>query len=146
MVKVEIPFPCEITEDCNIQINSKFKYRMLSHLKGKDLTLYLSERKASKTTRQNSFWWGVIIKTIIEWLKETTGTAPTPQLLHVHICSRILDIPLTEVVIEGHTYLDAERFKLSKAGIGDVSEAIETVIAHYAAKGVVFPEPADYLK
>lgn len=146
MSKIEMPFPCEITDDCNIKINSNYKFRMLSHLKGKDLTIFLSERKANKTTKQNSFWWSVIIKTIIEWLKETTGTAPTPQLLHVHICSRILDLPLTEVIIEGHTYLDAERFKLSKAGIGDVSDAIEKVIAHYAEKGVIFPDSADYLK
>lgn len=138
MDTVLIPFRCTLTDDFNIAIHSPVKGRVLAAYKNlEDLEVTISRKKVSKTTQQVRFWWGVIIPQVQAIILETEGTAVSRELAHLHLCTSVLNLELVEVTISGKKYIDVERFKLSKAGIGDVSAAIEKVVQHYALLGFV---------
>jgi len=145
-MEVQIPFECELDEQCNIIVYGQNKARHLSQWRGKRFMATFSDVKPLKTTRQVRMWWGLIIPQIQAIILETEGVSVTKEMVHLHICTSILNLELKEVLIGGKVYLDYDRFRLTKAGIGDVSAAVETIVQHYAQKGFIIELPSDGIK
>lgn len=142
-MEANIPFECELDENNNIIVHGQNKARHLSQWRGKKFFATFSDAKTMKTTRQVRMWWGLLIPQVVAIILETDGVAITKEMAHLHICTSVLNIELKQVTVQGKTYLDYDRFRLTKAGIGDVSKAIDTVVQHYSLLGFEIELPSD---
>jgi hypothetical protein len=146
MKDYEVFFKASVDDNFNIvlQGDPNIKRRFMTPFKNlPDLVVTISAKKPSKTKAQLGLWFGYILPQCMEFHKKNTGEEISKQLMHITICTTILNAELHEVTVNGRLYIDAERFKFSKADLGDINEAIDKTVKHYAELGLAIDLPSD---
>ena len=107
----------------------------LRHFEGKRFRMILTNDK-KRSNEQNKYWWGVLIKGIGDWLRES-GNDVTDEDVHEFIKMKYLG--KKEVVINGKTF---ERYRstaeLTTLEFSDLKEKIQR---DFAQRGLIIKDP-----
>jgi len=107
----------------------------LRHFEGKRFRMILTNDK-KRSNEQNKYWWGVLIKGIGDWLRES-GNDVTDEDVHEFIKMKYLG--KKEVVINGKTF---ERYRstaeLTTLEFSDLKDKIQR---DFAQRGLIIKDP-----
>ena len=119
------------------KINGKFddlSKQILSDLP--DGKYEIDKRKTKRSTDQNKYWWGVVVKLIADWLR-SYGNDVTDNDVHEFLKMKYLG--KREVNINGKNF---ERYRgTSELTTIEFADMIAKVQRDFAEKGLIIPDP-----
>ena len=121
--------------------------RIIPLFTGQDMVIRVSVHKKSRTDKQNRYYWGVIIPTIIHYLCDIDGAKHDPLIIHQYHLQRVLRIEVNTISVLGQPVIDMRKAESSKLSIDEFNVFIEKIMQHWSEKGLVIPESKgdDYL-
>ena len=120
--------------------NGKFAHQdrideIAKSLEGKPCRVIITNEK-QRSSEQNRYWWGVLIKAIANWLREA-GNDVTDNDVHEFIKMKYLG--KREVIINGKPF---ERYRsTTELNTDEFSELKEKIQRDFSTKGLVIPDP-----
>jgi len=133
----------KLSEDCtavNFSFGSSL-FRLLSHLRNKELLIYLKPLTYKRTLAQNRWYWGVAIPTIRAWHKDLQGEDPGADAIHAYNLKNICKLePLfKEVLGEEVLYFDFK--STSKMNTKEFNLFKENLQKYWAEKDCIILDP-----
>ena len=107
----------------------------LQRYEAKRITITISDEK-KRSTDQNRYWWGVVIRKITEWL-QGNGNDVTDNDVHEFIKMKYLGEK--EVKIDGKIY---KRYRgTSELNTQEFADLVEKIQRDFAQRGLIIPDP-----
>ena len=92
-----------------------------------------------RSHKQNRYYWGVVVRTICEWYKETQGRSVSGEVLHEHTLKKYYCPVRTVVTAEGH---EVKHFISTKKLLTyQFNDMIDEIRNDFAEMGCYIPEP-----
>ena len=132
----------KVNEDYTVQLhNLRFSQDILHKYVGKDVEIEVRLEAKTRSDKQNRWYWGVAILTIINCLKEFDGVSYSKEEIHEFILKNIIRPEVKVSVVMGQqliTYLTKTTSKMSTIEFNDFKEQLQL---YFAEKGIVVPDP-----
>lgn len=132
-----------LTDDCRYIEISNYQplKRIIRNLKGEQLLVKFKKFFETRSDKQNRYIWGVVVPTVMAWMRETTGEKPVKDDVYVWLRKSLLGhtLVVSEILGEEVVRLGGKRF--SKMTTKEFAEAIEIIIDTMAQRGCIIPLP-----
>lgn len=117
--------------------------RLLYDWLGKDIESDIRLMRYKRSLAQNAYLHGIIVPIVRAWIKETTGEKQSHDEVYIYLNSSILGNKpeIRSVLGEEVIVMTGKRF--SKMNTKEFTDAVETILQHFALKGLVIPTPKD---
>ena len=109
---------------------------------GEALIITIEPRKETRSSKQNRYYWGVVIKTIVNAFAEQDIVYGKDEL-HECFIQHFAQLNEIEDPISGGVLLMKDR--TSKMDKPDFIDYVDKIIAWAAGKGIIVPAPNRYL-
>jgi hypothetical protein len=111
----------------------------LKEFEGKRVEITIQEEKKTRSLKQNSYYWGVVVN-LVKGLFEEHGASLSEEEVHEYIKQEVLKIPQKRVDLPNSTYIfiPGTTTKLSKY---QWEMEMEKIRAFFAEWGLTIPYP-----
>jgi len=117
--------------------------RILFGWMDKELEVNLQVLRYQRSAAQNRYMWGVIVPTVMAFIKETTGEKKTKDEVYAYLNTHILGYELRTLEIMGKEVFVMEGKRFSQMNTKDFAEAVDKIITHFDALGCFIQLPQD---
>lgn len=121
--------------------NGKAMSRVLRKWKGKTLHIVIKPFKRKRSDNQNRWMWGVAYVCIQAYLKETEGSAPSKEEIHLHNLQIVQGVKIESKVILGETVFTVNEKRTSSMSTVEFNEMKEKLQAYWAERDCIIPDP-----
>lgn len=150
----EITLTGTLTPSLRLELDHSDRLRrILKQFLDKPLEITIGIFSKQRSARQNRWIWGYCVPTVMGWLKETQGEKYTKDEVYYYI-QNVLGYGTVIKEIAGQEVIIMEGKRMSQMTTKQFSEAVETIVAHFAERGLEIPLPipgsnntlSDYIK
>lgn len=119
----------------------KIYQRRLAGLIGKKLRVQFSILREKRSDGQNRYMWGVIVKYVQQWLKDTQGEDHTPDEVYTWLRVGVLQEKPEITEIMGREIIQMKGKRFSQMSTKEFAEATNIIIDHFAKLDLHIPLP-----
>lgn len=132
-----------LDEDCSALQLTHFRMlrRALKKFVGKELILTINILKYKRSDAQNRYMWGVVVKYVKHWLKETKGETYTSNQVYTWLRIVLLAEEPVVTIIAGREIIEMTGKRFSAMSTAEFAIAVDTIREKMLAKGLDIPEP-----
>jgi hypothetical protein len=108
---------------------------------GEEIEIRINHPKKKRSDKQNRWYWGVAIRTIIERLKEQSGETYAPNDIHQYILDKVVGVRFKTKEVMGMTVTYIESKSTSAMSTKEFNMFKFELQVHFARKDIVIPDP-----
>ena len=128
----------------NIMIkNESFFSDLISQFEDKDIIISLKEEQKRRSDKQNDWYWGVAIPTIIADIQNMSGEIYTKQDIHDWNLSKAIGLKTEVKEMFGETIIVYKQKRTSRMSTTEFNTFKETIQKYWAENGVDIPDPKE---
>lgn len=133
----------QLSDDCTKVVldHGQIMYPYLKDLVGETLVFPLEKNYNKRSSKQNRYLHGVILPSIINFIKATEGTVYTKDKIKAFIYTNILEYSVESITVMGRECFNVVGKHFSEMTTKEFGEAVEIVREHFAQQGLHIPEP-----
>ena len=132
----------KVNQDYTVQLHDlRFSQNFLHKYVGKDVEIEVRLEAKTRSDKQNRWYWGVAIPTIINCIKEFEGIEYSKEEIHEFVLKNIIRPEVKVSVVMGQqliTYVAKTTSKMSTIEFNVFKESLQL---YFAEKGIVIPDP-----
>lgn len=137
----KIEFLATVLEGGISPLSSNTAKRMLKLFEGFDVIITVEKYRKDRSSRQNRYYWGVVIPLFMKFHKDNTGERLSKEVAHQYICQNILGAELVEKEVSGLKVYVFEFKRLSECSTVEFEDRMEIIRQYFSPLGLVIPEP-----
>jgi hypothetical protein len=118
-----------------------YKRLFAKQFEGKPLLLTVQILRKKRSDRQNRYYYGVVIPTIQAFHLESTGEYIERDEVHAFNLTNVLGVVPEFKTVFGEEIMIFRQKKSSEMNTKEFAQFVDTLIAHWAEKGCIIPEP-----
>ena len=107
----------------------------------KKVVVSIAKYTESRSKRQNAYYWGVVVKTIMEFSKDINGVEYSKEEVHLYILDRVIGRKPVIVEIFGQSLISYEDVSTSKMNTIEFADFILKIQQYFAEMGIIIPDP-----
>ena len=132
----------KVNEDYTVRLyDLRFNQNYLQKYVGKEVEVEVRFNSKKRSDRQNRWYWGVAIPTIIKWQLEQEGIEYTKDEIHHFILKNIVK-PVVEVhPVMGEQVLVYKAKTTSQMNTKEFNSFKENLQLYFAERGIDIPNP-----
>ena len=132
----------KVNEDGTVKLyDPNFNRSFLQKYIDKDVEIEVRLESKKRSDRQNRFYWGVVIPTIIKWQQEQEGIEYTKDEIHHFILKNIVK-PTVEVhPVMGEQVIVYKTKTTSQMNTKEFNQFKEELQLYFAERGIDIPDP-----
>jgi hypothetical protein len=132
----------KVNSDYTVQLyNLRFNQDFLNKYIGKDVEIEVRLEAKTRSDKQNKWYWGVAIPTIIGYLKEFDGVTYSKEEIHEFILKNIVKPEVKVSVVMGQQLITYAAKTTSKMSTVEFNVFKESLQLYFAEKGIIIPDP-----
>ena len=112
---------------------------------GLDLEVELRLEPKTRTDKQNRWYWGVAVNTIIQGFFQQTGILHTKAEIHFYVLKYIIEAKLDMKIIMGQQVITYDVKTTSQMSTVEFMHFKDILQKHFAEKGIDIPDPNEDL-
>tara|TARA_R100000231_G_scaffold82771_1_gene63223 strand:+ start:199 stop:642 length:444 start_codon:yes stop_codon:yes gene_type:complete len=114
---------------------------ILQSMENKELVVVLNEYHQKRTTQQNRWYWGVVIPTIIQFVKEESSREYEKEDIHDYNVTELLRPRIHTRDVLDRQVITYEVKRVSAMTTKEFADFVERLQQHWAERGLVIPDP-----
>lgn len=143
MVEQKFEIEAELTPDGLIKPLHYEVYKRLfkQHFSEKSLLVTVQILRKKRSDRQNRYYYGIVIPTIQAFHLESNGEHIERDEVHAFNLTRVLGVVPEFRNVFGEEVMIFKQKKSSEMNTKEFGQFVDTLIAYWAEKGCIIPEP-----
>ena len=123
-----------------IIINENFLQSAYSKLP-ESVQVIISAEKKTRSHKQNRWYWGIAIPTIIAGIKEQTGEKHTKEEIHKFNLQEVCKVKFRTRTIMGKTVMIFDDISTSKMNTEEFNDFKDELQMYWAQRDIIVPDP-----
>jgi len=119
----------------------RYNSSVLESLLGKELTVSIDTKKKPRSVRQNAWYWGVAVPTIIARLRDFDGEDYTKEVIHEYILQEIIHTDGNVVRVLGRPIITYSGKTTSQMNTEEFNQFKLKLQEFFAIKDIQIPDP-----
>ena len=143
-MSLEEKFIGNLNEDLSVTINNAKDCSSLLNKFVGPIEILIRKISKKRTDKQNRWYWGVCIRTIIEETKRIDGEEYTKDQIHFYILSQVINVKFRTETVMDRTIMIFEIPSTTQMSTYEFMNFKENIQRHFAErKGIVIPDPTE---
>ncbi len=135
-------FTAVVNEHNDIVINNKESEGVyLDKYKGKQCLVEIRDTPKTRSLKQNSYYWSVVIPTIIAWQYEYEGIEYTNDEIHAYILKNIVKPETTVRAVMNEQIIIVKAKTTSQMSTKEFNVFKESLQLYFGERGIEIPDP-----
>jgi hypothetical protein len=121
--------------------NEQILELQIKSLEGKDVSIKIEKVKRKRSDRQNRWYWGVAIPTIINGIKEQNGETLDKETAHALALNITDGLKLESKMLFGYNVIEVKQKRTSDMTVEEFSEFYQKLQNAFAERDIIIPDP-----
>ena len=131
----------KVEEGQIVFFNREILELQIQSLEGKDISVKIQKFVKKRSDRQNRWYWGVAIPTIIKGIEEQNGELLEKDTAHALALSITDSIKLESKMLFGHNVLEVKQKRTSDMNVQEFNEFYKKLQNSFAERDIIIPDP-----
>tara|TARA_B100000768_G_scaffold181907_1_gene207315 strand:+ start:3708 stop:4148 length:441 start_codon:yes stop_codon:yes gene_type:complete len=124
-----------------IFFNREILELQVQSLEGKNVSVRIQKLVRKRSDRQNRWYWGVAIPTIIKGIEQQSGEVLAKDTAHALALNITDGIKLESKMLFGHNVLEVKQKRTSDMTVEEFNEFYKRLQNAFAEKDIIIPDP-----
>ncbi len=116
---------------------------IISNFEGEDVLITLNKFRSKRSLAQNSYYWGVIIPTVQQYIFDNMGENYSKEDIHSFHLSRIAGVKVETKEFLGELIMSVDGKRTSDMDVEQFTEFVNKLQLFWSEKGCFIPESTD---
>ena len=131
-----------VIKDGNIVVGNREIYdHQIESLEGEQVTVKIEKVKRKRSDKQNRWYWGVAVPTVMKGIEKQTGEKYDKETIHAMILNLVGGLKMETKIIMGMNVIEVKQKRTSEMTTEEFVDFHNKLQEHFAEKDIIIPDP-----